>query len=183
MAKLKDNLVWIDMEMSGLNPDTDVVLEVALILTNSALEIVAEGPDLIIHQDASLFEKMDNWNQEHHTKSGLWKSVLDSKVSTEEAEDQVMAFLEANLFAKTSPLCGNSIAQDRLFLRKFMPRVDQFLHYRMIDVSTIKELVKRWYPKGTSSPSKLNAHRALDDIRESITELKFYQDNYFIKLS
>ncbi|RYZ59990.1 MAG: oligoribonuclease [Proteobacteria bacterium] len=181
MGKSKDSLVWIDMEMSGLNPDTDVVLEVALVLTNSSLEIISEGPDLIVRQDASLFAKMDKWNQEHHTKSGLWESVVKSTLSLEEAEDQLMTFLEANLFAKVSPLCGNSIAQDRLFLRKYMPRVNEFLHYRMVDVSSLKELVKRWYPNGPQAPNKNNSHRALDDIKESITELKFYQDNYFVK--
>jgi oligoribonuclease len=181
MGKSKDSLVWIDMEMSGLNPDTDVVLEVALVLTNSSLDIISEGPDLIVHQDASLWDKMDKWNQEHHSKSGLWDSVVKSTLSLEEAEDQLMTFLEANLFAKTSPLCGNSIAQDRLFLRKYMPRVNEFLHYRMVDVSSLKELVKRWYPNGPQAPNKNNSHRALDDIKESITELKFYQDNYFIK--
>jgi len=181
MGKSKDTLVWIDMEMSGLNPDTDVVLEVALVLTNSALEIISEGPDLIIKQDASLFAQMDSWNQEHHSKSGLWNSVIHSQISLEEAEDKILAYMEEHLFAKVSPLCGNSIAQDRMFLRKYMPRVHEYLHYRMIDVSTIKELVKRWYPKGVSGPSKANAHRALDDIKESIAELKFYQDNYFVK--
>lgn len=181
MGKSKDSLVWIDMEMSGLNPDTDVVLEVALVLTNSSLDIISEGPDLIVRQDASLWDKMDKWNQEHHSKSGLWDSVVKSTLSLEEAEDQLMTFLETNLFAKTSPLCGNSIAQDRLFLRKYMPRVNEFLHYRMVDVSSLKELVKRWYPNGPQAPSKNNSHRALDDIKESITELKFYQDNYFVK--
>ncbi len=169
------------MEMSGLDPDTDVVLEIALLLTNSALEITSEGPSLIVRQEAALFDKMDSWNQEHHTKSGLWASVLSSKLSILEAEDQILAYLEQHLVAKSSPLCGNSIAQDRMFIRKYMPRVHEFLHYRMIDVSTIKELAKRWYPNGITGPNKTNAHRALDDIKESIAELKFYQDNYFIK--
>ncbi|MBC7660348.1 MAG: oligoribonuclease [Chitinophagaceae bacterium] len=181
MGKSKDTLVWIDMEMSGLNPDTDVVLEIALILTNGALEVISEGPDLIIQQDQELFATMDSWNQEHHTKSGLWASVIASKTSLKEAEDHILAYLEEHLYAKTAPLCGNSIAQDRLFLRKYMPRVNEFLHYRMVDVSSIKELVKRWYPKGTGAPQKVNSHRALDDIKESITELKYYQENFFVK--
>lgn len=181
MAKAKDQLVWIDMEMSGLNPDTDLVLEIALVLTNSNLEITEVGPDLIIQQPAELFQTMDAWNQEHHTKSGLWKAVLNSTISVKEAEDQVLAFLEKHLHPKSSPLCGNSIAQDRLFLRKYMPRVHDYLHYRMIDVSSVKELVKRWYVTGPSAPPKQGSHRALDDIKESIDELRFYRDNFFTK--
>lgn len=181
MTKAKDQLVWIDMEMSGLNPDTDVVLEIALVLTDAALKITEVGPDLIVHQAAELFQTMDKWNQEHHSKSGLWKAVQTSELSLKEAEDQILAFLEQHLQPKTSPLCGNSIAQDRLFLRKYMPRVHDYLHYRMIDVSSIKELVKRWYPEGPASPTKQGAHRALDDIKESIEELRFYRERYFTK--
>ncbi len=181
MTKAKDQLVWIDMEMSGLNPDTDVVLEIAVVLTNADLEIVAEGPDLIVHQSPDLFAKMDSWNQEHHTKSGLWDSVLASNTSLLEAEDAVMKFLEERIEAKSSPICGNSIAQDRLFLRKYMPRVHEYLHYRMIDVSSIKELTKRWYTNAPPPPHKVGSHRALDDIRESIEELKFYRETYFTK--
>ncbi len=146
MSKPQDQLVWIDMEMSGLNPDTDVVLEIAVLLTNNELQIVKEGPELIVSQPKELFDTMDNWNKEHHTKSGLWSAVLTSSTSLKDAEDQVLAFLEANISAKSAPLCGNSIAQDRLFLRKYMPRVNDYLHYRMIDVSYVKELAKRWYP-------------------------------------
>lgn len=181
MAKAKDQLVWIDMEMSGLNPDTDVVLEIAVVLTNANLEITLEGPDLILHQPAELFETMDDWNKEHHTKSGLWAAVQGSTVTLQEAEDQVLEFLEANIQAKSSPLCGNSIAQDRLFLRKYMPRVHEYLHYRMIDVSSVKELVKRWYVGAPTGPAKVGNHRALDDIRESIAELRFYRETFFTK--
>lgn len=181
MAKAKDQLVWIDMEMSGLNPDTDVVLEIALILTNAKLEVTTEGPDLIVHQPEELFKSMDSWNQEHHTKSGLWAAVQASTLSLKDAEDQLMDFLQKNVAPKSSPLCGNSIAQDRLFLRKYMPRVHEYLHYRMVDVSSIKELVKRWYVGGPAAPSKNGNHRALDDIRESIEELKFYRENFFTK--
>ena len=181
MGKSSDSLIWIDMEMSGLNPDTDVVLEVALLVTNIALEVTAEGPEFVIHQGQDLFAKMDKWNQEHHTKSGLWTSVVESKVSLIEAENQIMSFLDERIVARTAPLCGNSIAQDRLFIRKYMPRLEEFLHYRMIDVSSIKELVKRWYPSGIPVPHKAGSHRALGDIKESIAELRFYQQHYFIK--
>lgn len=181
MVKAKDQLVWIDMEMSGLNPDTDVVLEIALILTDGNLEVTAEGPDLILHQPAELFHSMDAWNQEHHTKSGLWKNVLSSKLSLQEAEDQVLEFLQKHLTPKSAPICGNSIAQDRLFLRKYMPRVNDFLHYRMVDVSSFKEVIKRWYPKAPGGPAKNGSHRAMDDIRESIDELRFYRETFFTK--
>lgn len=183
MADKQDNLlVWVDMEMSGLNPATDVVLEVAVLLTNEDLEIVAEGPQLIIRQPAELFQTMDAWNQEHHTKSGLWKAVVASEVTLLEAEDAVLNFLKQHVGPRQSPLCGNSIAQDRMFLMHHMTRVNEYLHYRMIDVSTIKELVKRWYPGGPAAPAKTNQHRALDDIRESINELRFYREKFFVKL-
>lgn len=183
MADKQDNLlVWVDMEMSGLNPATDVVLEIAVLLTDKDLEIVAEGPELIIRQPPELFQKMDSWNQEHHTKSGLWRAVLESDVSLEAAEEAVLDFLKQHIAPRQSPLCGNSIAQDRMFLMNYMKRVNEHLHYRMIDVSTIKELVRRWYPGGPSAPAKTNQHRALGDIRESINELRFYRDHYFVKL-
>jgi oligoribonuclease len=181
MTKAKDLLVWIDMEMSGLNPDTDVVLEVSVLITDPNLAITAEGPNLILNQPPSLFETMDDWNKEHHSRSGLWEAVQASHVTLREAEDQIMDFLEKNVVAKTSPLCGNSIAQDRLFLRKYMPRVHEYLHYRMVDVSSVKELVRRWYPGGPVPPAKAGNHRALDDIKESIAELLFYREKFFTK--
>lgn len=176
----EDSLVWIDMEMSGLDPDRDVVLEIAILITNAELEILEEGPQLIVHQEAGLFQKMDKWNQEHHTRSGLWKAVQESLIDIREAERQVMAFLSKHVAPKKSPLCGNSIAQDRMFLRRHMPAIHDFLHYRMIDVSTVKELARRWYPAGPGAPLKSNNHRALDDIRESIAELRFYRDHFFV---
>jgi len=183
MADKQDSLlVWVDMEMSGLNPATDVVLEVAVLLTNKNLEVVAEGPQFIIQQPPELFQKMDHWNQEHHTKSGLWQAVLDSRVTVKEAEDAILEFFKIHLAPRQSPLCGNSIAQDRMFIMNYMSRVNEYLHYRMIDVSTIKELVKRWYPQGPAAPAKTNQHRALDDIRESINELRFYREQFFIKV-
>ena len=180
--KKEHRLVWLDMEMSGLNPRTDRILEVALLVTDSQLNIVQEGPELIIRQNSDLFNSMDDWNKEHHTKSGLWKSVLESHISLEQAEDQILRFLEDTVVKKKSPLCGNSIAQDRSFLAEYMPRVNEFLHYRMVDVSTLKELVKRWYPNGPAAPTKTNQHRAMEDIKESIRELVFYRDTFFISL-
>lgn len=176
-------LVWIDMEMSGLNPMTDEVLEIAVLVTNKDLEVVAEGPQLIVNQPASLFTKMDNWNQEHHTKSGLWASVVSSQTTLAEAEKIVLDFLKQHVRPRQSPLCGNSINQDRMFLMRHMPSVHEYLHYRMIDVSCLKELVKRWYPGGPAAPTKANHHRALDDIRESVAELRFYRQNFFISSS
>ncbi|MFW7377912.1 MAG: oligoribonuclease [Oligoflexus sp.] len=177
--KNADNLVWIDMEMSGLFPETDVVLEIATIVTDKELNILAEGPSLVIGHEASLFDRMDEWNQEHHVKSGLWEKVVRSVVSLAEAEKQTIEFLNSYTLARQNPLCGNSIAQDRMFINRYFPKLNQHLHYRMIDVSSIKELVKRWYPDGPNAPAKQNNHRALDDIRESIEELKFYRQTYF----
>ncbi|SME87888.1 oligoribonuclease [Pseudobacteriovorax antillogorgiicola] len=175
------NLVWIDMEMSGLDPDTDVILEVATIITDKDLNILAEGPVLPIKQKPELFHTMDEWNRTHHTKSGLWQKVVDSEITLEQAENETLAFIESYTEPKTSPLCGNSIAQDRLFIMKYMPLINNHLHYRMIDVSTIKELAKRWYPDAPKSPEKQNKHRALDDIRESIEELRFYRQCLFVE--
>jgi oligoribonuclease len=125
---------------------------------------------------------MDSWNQEHHTKSGLWKAVLASEFTLQQAEDAVLNFLKQHVAPRQSPLCGNSIAQDRMFLMNHMSRVNEYLHYRMIDVSTLKELVKRWYPDAPAGPVKANQHRALDDIKESINELRFYREQFFLKL-
>ena len=176
-------LIWIDMEMSGLDPEKDVILEVATIITTGSLEIIAEGPDLVIHHDKDLLEGMDDWNREHHRKSGLWNAVLDSTVSLDEAGRQTLEFITQHSQPRKSPLCGNSIWQDRRFIVKYMKPVDQHLHYRMIDVSTIKELARRWHPGVLDKKSKKKGnHRALDDIRESIEELKFYKDNLFAKM-
>lgn len=174
-----ENLVWIDMEMSGLDPEKDVILEIATIVTDKHLEILAEGPTLIIGHDASLFDRMDDWNQAHHVKSGLWEKVVRSTTDLTAAESQTIEFLKDYTIARQNPLCGNSIAQDRMFINRYLPNLNQHLHYRMIDVSSIKELVKRWYPHGPKEPAKQNNHRALDDIRESIEELRFYRDHYF----
>lgn len=172
-------LVWMDMEMSGLDPDNDVILEIATLITTNQLETVAEGPSLVIHQPRSILDAMDDWNREHHGKSGLSQRVLESRVSVAQAEEETLAFIRRHCGERKSPLCGNSIYQDRRFLSRFMPKVERYLHYRNVDVSTIKELVRRWYPNGTQPPEKKHAHLALDDIRESIAELRFYRNYYF----
>lgn len=175
----EDNLVWIDMEMSGLNAQTDEVLEVAVIVTDSELNILAEGPNLVIGHPAKLFDSMDEWNQKHHVQSGLWEKVVRSEVSVEQAEKAILDFLKPYTLERKNPLCGNSIAQDRMFIIRHMPKLDAYLHYRMIDVSSIKELTRRWYPNSQAQLAKKNMHRALDDIRESIEELKFYRSHFF----
>lgn len=176
-------LIWIDMEMSGLEPEKDVILEVATIITTGSLEIIAEGPDLVLHHEKALLEGMDDWNREHHRKSGLWTAVLESPLTLEEAGRQTLDFITQHCQARKSPLCGNSIWQDRRFIAKYMNPVDAYLHYRMIDVSTIKELARRWHPTILDKKEKKKGnHRALDDIRESIDELKFYKDHLFAKI-
>lgn len=167
------------MEMSGLDPDREVILEIATLVTNDDLELVAEGPVFAVQQPRAVLDAMDAWNTKHHNASGLVERVLASTTSAAEAERKTLAFVRRYCVANKSPLCGNSIYQDRRFLARYMPRLDAFLHYRNIDVSTIKELVCRWYPKGPPVPEKKHAHLALDDIRESIEELRFYRAHYF----
>jgi len=173
------NLVWIDLEMTGLDPDRDTILEIAALITNSELDPVAEGPVLAIHQPAEVLEAMDEWNREHHAASGLTQRVLSSRLSMAEAERRLLDFVKGYCPARTSPLCGNSVWQDRRFLARHMPAFEGYLHYRNIDVSTVKELVRRWYPDGPKAPEKKHSHLALDDIRESIEELRFYRRHYF----
>ncbi len=170
-------LVWLDMEMTGLDPATCRPIELATIITDADLEIVAEGPNLVIHQSDELLLAMDGWNTEHHGQSGLTAAVRASTLSEADAMAQTLAFLREHLDPRVSPLCGNSIGQDRRFLRRYMAELDEFFHYRSVDISTIKELVRRWY--GVSSPEKKTAHRALDDIRESIDELRWYRKVVF----
>jgi oligoribonuclease len=179
MPPREDLLVWMDMEMSGLEPDRDVILEIATLITDASLAVVAEGPLLAVHQADAVLDAMDDWNREHHGASGLTARVRTSTLSTAEAEAQTLAFIRAHCTARSSPLCGNSIHQDRRFLARYMPQLDGYLHYRNVDVSTIKELVRRWYPEGPPPPEKKHAHLALDDIRESIEELRFYRAHYF----
>ena len=173
------NLVWIDLEMTGLDPDRDTILEIAALITNSELDPVAEGPVLAIHQPAEVLEAMDEWNREHHAASGLTQRVLSSRLSMAEAEGRMLDFVKDYVPARTSPRCGNSVWQDRRFLARHMPAFEGYLHYRNIDVSTVKELVRRWYPNGPKAPEKKHSHLAVDDIRESIDELRFYRQHFF----
>jgi len=171
-------LVWIDMEMSGLDPESCRILEIATIVTNGELEILAEGPDLVVHQPDAVLDAMDAWCTLHHGDSGLTEQVRASTLTEAEAERQTLEFLAQWTEAGASPLCGNSIYQDRRFIARYMPRIEEFLHYRLVDVSTIKELSRRWYPQ-QRPPAKAESHRALDDILESIEELRFYRAQLF----
>jgi len=173
------HLVWMDLEMTGLDPDTDRILEVATLVTDSNLNLIAEGPVYYVKQPDEIIAGMDDWNTEHHTTSGLIDLVRAEGVSEREAEAGTMAFLQQHISERHSPLCGNSIGQDRRFLVRYMPALEEFLHYRNVDVSTIKELAVRWRPDIADGVVKNNVHRALDDIKESIEELKHYRDNFF----
>jgi oligoribonuclease len=175
------NLVWIDLEMTGLDPDNCVILEIATIVTDSRLNELALGPELALATSEELLQGMDEWNQTHHSASGLLERVRASTVTMQEAERLTLDFLKPYTNLRESPLCGNSIGQDRRFLLKHMPTLHDWFHYRSVDVSTIKELSRRWYPQHMQPPSKKGAHRALDDIRESIAELRFYKEHLFVK--
>ncbi|EOT7837136.1 oligoribonuclease [Pseudomonas aeruginosa] len=175
------NLIWIDLEMTGLDPDRDVIIEMATIVTDSDLNTLAEGPVIAIHQPEEILAGMDEWNTRQHGQSGLTQRVRESTVSMAEAEAQTLAFLEQWVPRCSSPICGNSICQDRRFLYRHMPRLEGYFHYRNLDVSTLKELAARWAPQVRESFKKGNTHLALDDIRESIAELRHYRD-HFIKL-
>lgn len=174
-----DLLVWMDLEMSGLDVERDTILEIATLITGNDLAVVAEGPTIVIGHPTAVLDGMDDWNREHHAASGLTERVLASKISMAAAEAETLSFIRRHVPARSSPLCGNSIHQDRRFLARYMPALDAHLHYRNIDVSTVKELVRRWYPAGPEPPQKKHAHLALDDIRESIDELRFYRKHYF----
>jgi len=174
MAGDPNNLIWIDMEMTGLQPDADRVIEIAMLVTDPQLNVLATGPVLVIHQPDEVLEAMDSWNKSTHAKSGLIERVRASRMNEAEAERQALAFLSANVPASSSPMCGNSICQDRRFLARWMPRLESYFHYRNLDVSTLKELVKRWKPE-LKAFSKEGKHEALADILESIEELKFYR--------
>ncbi|HBN8399447.1 oligoribonuclease [Pseudomonas aeruginosa] len=175
------NLIWIDLEMTGLDPDRDVIIEMATIVTDSDLNTLAEGPVIAIHQPEEILAGMDEWNTRQHGQSGLTQRVRESTVCMAEAEAQTLAFLEQWVPKRSSPICGNSICQDRRFLYRHMPRLEGYFHYRNLDVSTLKELAARWAPQVRESFKKGNTHLALDDIRESIAELRHYRD-HFIKL-
>ena len=175
------NLVWVDMEMTGLDPDTDRIIEIAVIVTDAQLNVVAEGPVFAIHQSDETLDKMDNWNKGTHGKSGLIARVKASTVDEAQAEEQLIAFLKQYVPANKSPMCGNSICQDRRFMARGMPKLEAFFHYRNLDVSTLKELCRRWKPELASGFKKHQKHTALADITESIEELKYYRE-HFIKL-
>ncbi|MBT4059683.1 MAG: oligoribonuclease [Euryarchaeota archaeon] len=173
-----DNLVWIDCEFTGLDPNENRLIEIATIITDSELNIIAEGPCLVISQSPELLAGMDEWNTSHHTSSGLVKKVLESKIDEKEAERLTLEFVQEYTSKGMSPLCGNTISQDRRFLRRYMPELHEHFHYRSIDVSTVKELAKRWNPE-IPSMEKAGGHRALDDIRESVAELAYYRERIF----
>ncbi|WP_332847933.1 oligoribonuclease [Massilia sp. S19_KUP03_FR1] len=182
LAKPNDmNLVWVDMEMTGLEPDTDRIIEVAVVVTDMHLNILAEGPVFAIHQSDATLDKMDNWNKGTHGKSGLIDRVKASTVTEEEAQEKLIAWLKQYVPANKSPMCGNTICQDRRFMVRGMPKLEAFFHYRNLDVSTLKELCRRWKPELASGFKKHQKHTALADIIESIEELKYYRE-HFIKL-
>ena len=172
-------MVWIDLEMTGLDPEKERIIEIATIITDGDLQIIAEGPNLIIHQPPRILASMDAWNRRQHKKSGLIEAVLESRITVKRAEDLTLKFIRKYCPRRSALLCGNSVHHDRRFLIQYMPRLHAFLHYRHVDVSTIKCVAERWFPKAGARPKKKEAHRALDDIRESIEELGFYRRTYF----
>jgi oligoribonuclease len=179
MALNENHLVWLDMEMSGLDPEKERILEVAVVVTSAELEVVAEGPVLVIHQPDSLLDGMDAWNKSTHGRSGLIDKVKQSTLTEAQAEEQLIAFLSQHVPAGKIPLCGNSIGQDRRFMVRYMPRLEAFFHYRSVDVSTLKELARRWKPEVVKSFQKKSRHEALADIHESIDELRHYRKYLF----
>lgn len=182
MAQDPKTLIWLDMEMTGLEPDRDRIIEIALVLTNEALETIAEAPVITVHQPASVLDAMDEWNRNTHGKSGLIDRVKASTVSEAEAEAQALAFLQQWVPARSSPMCGNSVCQDRRFLARWMPALENWFHYRNLDVSTVKELARRWRPEIYEGVKKAGSHTALADIHESIAELRHYRD-HFLRLA
>ena len=172
------NLIWMDLEMTGLDPENDVIIEMATIVTDGDLNIIAEGPVLAIRQPEEKLLAMDEWNQTHHSTSGLLERVRNEGVIEREAEAQTLAFVERHAEKRTAPLCGNTIWQDRRFLVRYMPTLEAYLHYRMVDVSSLKELAARWRPSVLNGFVKKNAHTALSDIRESIEELRYYKEHF-----
>jgi len=180
MAQDKQNLIWIDLEMTGLDPDIDLIIEMATIITDKDLHILAQGPVIAVHQADAVLAAMDEWNLKHHGQSGLIDRVRASKTDAWQAEQQTIEFLRLWVPENTSPMCGNTIGQDRRFLYRHMPKLEAYFHYRSIDVSTLKELAARWAPEIKEGFKKASSHKALDDIIESIEELRYYRE-HFIK--
>jgi oligoribonuclease len=178
MAQDQNNLIWLDMEMTGLKPETDVIIEIAMVVTDAQLNVVAEAPVLVVHQPDSVLDAMDSWNKSTHRKSGLIDKVKASTLSEVFVERRMIEFLREYVPASTSPMCGNSICQDRRFMAKWMPQLEAYFHYRNLDVSTLKELAKRWKPTIMSGLTKHGKHEALADIHESIEELKYYRQHF-----
>ena len=175
----KQHLIWIDLEMTGLSPDTDRIIEIATIITNTDLQVIAEGPVLAISQSKATMEGMDEWNQRHHGANGLIERVLVSPHDERSAEKVTVNFLSQYSEPGYSPMCGNSICQDRRFLARYMPELESFFHYRNLDVSSVKELAKRWRPDIMDGVTKESSHKALEDIRDSINELQYYREHFF----
>ena len=177
MAQDPNNLIWIDMEMSGLDPEIDRVLEVAIVITTSQLEVVAEAPTLVVYQPAGVLDRMDDWNKGTHGKSGLIDRVKASTLTDAEVEAQMLAFVSQHVPPRMSPICGNSVHQDRRFLVRYMPKLEEYFLYRNLDVSTLKELARRWKPEVMAGLTKHGKHEALADIHESISELRYYREH------
>jgi len=175
-----DRLIWIDLEMTGLRPDDDVIIEIATVVTDKDLNVIADGPELAVHQSEAALEGMDEWNQRQHGRSGLIQRVRASLIDTATAESTTLAFLRQHVAAGASPMCGNSICQDRRFLARHMPELERHFHYRNLDVSTLKELARRWLPEVAAGLNKTSAHLARADVYESIEELRYYRQKMFV---
>jgi oligoribonuclease len=178
MAQDQNNLVWLDMEMTGLDPDRDRIIEIAIVVTDSQLNTVSEAPVLVVQQPVAVLDAMDDWNKSTHARTGLIDKVKASILTEAQAEEQLLAFLAQHVPGKTSPMCGNSICQDRRFLAREMPELERYFHYRNLDVSTLKELARRWAPEAFSGFQKSSTHLALDDIRDSIREMQHYRQTF-----
>lgn len=181
MSASETRLIWIDLEMTGLDPERDRIIEIATLVTDAELNVLAEGPVIAVHQDDAQLALMDEWNVRTHTASGLVQRVKESRYDTAAAEQATLEFLRQWVSAGVSPICGNSVGQDRRFLFRYMPELERYFHYRYLDVSTLKELARRWKPEILAGFHKQNTHQALDDIRESVAELAYYRSN-FIRL-
>lgn len=173
------HLIWIDLEMTGLDPERDCIIEIATIVTDSQLNVLSEGPNLVISQKKEVLDKMDAWNKKQHGRSGLIDKILLSTITEEEAQKQTIEFLKSYVKKNESPMCGNTICQDRRFLVRYMPELEAYFHYRHLDVSTVKELAKRWAPSLFEGYKKESAHVALEDIKQSIQELRYYREHFF----